>query len=208
MVKERVLLIDNDDSFTYNIASILAQNPNQGIERSYKIISYSAFKIEQLHDYSHILISPGPMTPNDYPKHREIIAHSTITHKPLLGICLGHQSIGVYFGAKLQKLKNIAHGLCSKVFINNKLNNPLWNKLTWNLPESIDVGRYHSWELIASSINIPLQITSIADDDTVMAISHESLPIFGIQFHPESFLSPQGATLIQNFLDLPYKPQT
>lgn len=197
--KPRILLIDNQDSFTHNIASLLEICLQKNANCAYKIVPYHDFTLAQLRDYSHILISPGPMTPQDYPKHFEVITHCLQQEKPLLGICLGHQSIGVYFGAKLLRLNPVAHGLCSVV----RQNSPYSSRIFAKLPEEIRVGRYHSWALDKESIRSPLQITSYsADDLQVMAIAHKNLPIFGIQFHPESFLSPNGATLLHNFLTI------
>lgn len=198
-MKTRILLVDNHDSFTHNIVALLEYSLNNFATGTYQVIPYDEFSPPCLATYSHILISPGPMTVESYPKHRDIIAHSVKTAKPLLGICLGHQSIGVYFGAKLKRLDSVAHGLCSQAFIINS-NRIKENTLYKNLPRKISVGRYHSWVLDSESINSPLQITSQTSDATVMAIAHEKLPIFGIQFHPESFLTPQGKTLLKNFL--------
>lgn len=185
----KVLLIDNNDSFTYNIVEIL-----RSINRvSFEVIPYSCLDVGKLNEFNNIIISPGPMIPSDYPKHAQVISFCEHHHKPLLGICLGHQSICAYYGNKLVRMEKIIHGQKKRITIDNRC--PLFSQL----PNKIDVGLYHSWKIDHQTLSNELTITGISDDDCLMAVQKTGRSIFGTQFHPESFLTPMGKQILDNF---------
>lgn len=187
----RLLLIDNHDSFTFNIVNSL-----QKVSTSdFQVINYSDLNINHLNSFTHFVISPGPMTPADFPLLNKVIQHSVNKQKALLGICLGHQAVCTHFGGKLNQLKKVVHGQKKQIKIREK--SILFN----NLPQSIEVGLYYSWTV--SHLNFPdsLKITA-QSNNFIMAVEHKDLPIFGVQFHPESFLTPFGPSILSNFCKL------
>lgn len=184
-----ILLIDNYDSFTYNLAQLL------GVEREIKIVRNDSETIFSLaNQASAIVISPGPGTPKETGQVKEVIKQF-YQKKPILGICLGHQTIGEVFGAKVSRAKEIRHGKQSLIKIHQ--NNQLFKEVdSGNL-----VMRYHS--LIIEQETLPedfLITATAADDQEIMAIEHREYPIFGLQFHPESIGTPIGAVIIKNFI--------
>lgn len=182
-----ILIIDNYDSFTYNLV--------QQIEALGKVTSVHANdaitiqSIEQLKPEA-IIISPGPGNPSDAGISNDVIRNFAPT-TPILGVCLGFQCIGTVFGATLTHAQQIKHGKTSKV---HHTESALFKKV----PQEFTVGRYHS--LAITNIGSPLIATAWSDDDELMALQHETYPVFGIQFHPESFLSEHGSIIMENFL--------
>jgi anthranilate synthase/aminodeoxychorismate synthase-like glutamine amidotransferase len=184
-----ILLYDNYDSFTYNLYDYLQQNGADCMvirndERSVE-------DIEQL-NISGIVLSPGPCRPADSGNMMQVI--EKFHHKvPLLGICLGHQAIGEFFGAKLVKADQPMHGKTSLI-------SHTGHAMFADIPEQFEVMRYHS--LVLKNIPVPLQITAQSSDQEVMALAHRELPVWGMQFHPESILTEFGLILINNWLEL------
>lgn len=188
----KVLLIDNNDSFTYNIIELLRSiGKVEGV-----IVPSAELNILQLDEFDHIVISPGPMRPKDFPILSEVIEYCFTTHKPLLGICLGHQAIGEYFGGKLVRLNSVVHGQRRQIAIDTS------SLLYVNLPDNIEVGLYHSWAIEHSTLPSSLKATGFTADSCLMSIEHSERAIFGIQFHPESFMTTQGRQIIENFLNI------
>ncbi len=187
-----VLVIDNYDSFTYNIVHYAELFTDKVVVWRNDEIDLSAVA-----EFDRIIISPGPGLPGDAGQLMEMIAmyHDSI---PMLGICLGHQALGVYFGAKLYNLNEVKHGQQVECI---KCND---NILFHSLEQPILVGLYHSW-----AIKLPndsqLTTTLICDNNIIMAFEHKILPIFGVQFHPESILTPNGKTIIEKFLITNFK---
>jgi anthranilate synthase component 2 len=184
----KFLLIDNYDSFTHMLADYIRQcgvlcdvvrNDSIALNNNDFIGNYHA-----------LVLSPGPQTPSHSGQMMRLIDQYHKT-KPILGVCLGHQAIGEYFGASLQKAKLPKHG---KVDLTQHQNHPFFK----NISQIFEVTRYHS--LILNNIKHPLQIIAQTLDGEVMALTHNELPIIGIQFHPESCLTKQGLTLIKNFV--------
>lgn len=168
----------------------------RGIENcNFQVINSEELDLHDLDLFTHVIISPGPMTPADYPVLENVISYCLKNRKPLLGICLGHQAIGTYFGAKLTRLDQVIHGQQHTIEVTQK------NNLLDSLPNSFPVGLYHSWVL--STVNFPeeLEITAYSKE-LIMAIQHKTSPIYGIQFHPESFLTSRGKKILINFLSL------
>lgn len=188
-----ILLIDNYDSFTYNLYQLTA-----GINPDVKVVRNDALtvaEIEALHP-SHILLSPGPGYPKDAGVCEDVIAHFA-GKVPILGVCLGHQAICEVFGATVAHAKKLMHGKKSRIRVSAE------DALFAELPDTIDAARYHS--LAAVCDTIPSDLIVIAQDDElgeVMAVRHARFAVYGVQFHPESVLTPQGDIILKNFLGL------
>lgn len=183
-----ILIIDNFDSFTYNLYQYFEElNINCLVVRNNQI---SLSEIEKLNPEA-IVISPGPGTPEESGISIDIVKEFS-GKKPILGVCLGHQIIGQVFGAKVKRLKTVCHGKTSKIYHNSQgiykeMNSPL------------NAVRYHS--LIVEDIPECLEVTSKTDKGLVMGLQHKTLPVTGIQFHPESYMTENGKVMIQNFIN-------
>lgn len=187
-----MILIDNYDSFTYNIVQYLEE---LGVEP--KIFENDKVTIDELKslDFDSIIISPGAGNPDTAGISMAVLEEFYKTKK-ILGICLGHQCIAKFFGANIAKSKNPTHGKTSKIFVCEN------SKLFKNLPKNFDVTRYHSLEVEKSSIPQSLKITAETQDSTIMALEHDALPIYGVQFHPEAILTQYGHELLRNFIEI------
>jgi len=185
-----VLLIDHQDSFTYNIVQLL-KNANC---RHIHVLPYSQLNCIDQYHFEKLIISPGPGLPSDYPDLKPVF-DNYIGKKPVLGICLGHQALAMYFGAKLKNLNLPLHGEASQTIV-TKSDIPLF----YNIPELFDAGRYHSW--FVDDKDLPDNIEIIArtvQDNIIMAFRHTIYNIYGLQFHPESILTPLGQQMINNW---------
>lgn len=187
-----MILIDNYDSFTYNVVQYLEE---LGIEP--KIFENDKVTIDELKslDFDSIIISPGAGNPNTAGISMAALEEFYKTKK-ILGICLGHQCIAKFFGANIVKSQNPTHGKTSKIFVCEN------SKLFKNLPKNFDVTRYHSLEVEKSSMPSSLKITAETQDGTIMALEHDALPIYGVQFHPEAILTQYGHELLRNFIEI------
>jgi anthranilate synthase component 2 len=187
-----ILLIDNYDSFTYNLVQ-LAGTINPDI----KVIRNDEMNVEEVAALkpSHIILSPGPGYPKDAGICKELI-HSMKGIVPILGVCLGHQAICEAFGASIQRAKHLMHGKASSIHIANG------NRIFYGLPPVLQAARYHS--LIAARDTLPDELLIIAEDSNgeVMAVKHRDYELYGLQFHPESILTPQGNIIMDNFLKI------
>ena len=186
-----ILMIDNYDSFTYNIVQYCLE-----LGANLKVIRNDELSVEEIKNLNpeKIIISPGPSTPKEAGVSVEIIKK---IKKPILGVCLGHQSIAYAFGGEIIRAKNLMHGKTSNIKVREK--DIIFN----NLPESFRVTRYHS--LVVNQKNLPKNIipTSYSlDDNEIMSLRVKDMPIFGVQFHPESIMSEYGKEIINNFLML------
>lgn len=185
--KKMILVIDNYDSFTFNLVHYLMELGAQvRVERNDKISVNDAMNSGA----AAFLISPGPCTPNEAGISLDLVAACAAAKKPLLGVCLGHQSIGQHFGAKVVQ-GGLMHGKTSPITHDG-------SGLFANIPSPYTATRYHS--LIVRDIPTCLKITATADDDSVMGYAHESLPIHSVQFHPESIATEHGHQLLANFM--------
>lgn len=185
----RLLVFDNYDSFTYNIVHALRQ---LGIEPD--VVRNDKIDLDDVEKYDKIIISPGPGIPEEAGKLMQLLERYA-GQKPILGVCLGHQAIGENFGAKLLNLPEVYHGIATPVEITED------DYLFEGLPKEISVGRYHSW--VIDTEDFPAdQIEVIAQDKDgmIMAIRHKKHDIRGVQFHPESILTPEGIRIISNWL--------
>lgn len=184
----KIAVIDNFDSFVYNLIRYLREIPDvELIIQRNNVVDFKSIE-----SCDAILLSPGPGIPNEAGSLMEVIDRFHQT-KYILGICLGHQAIGEYFGGELVQSKDPLHGKSSTISIVGNCN------LFDQLPNSITVGRYHSW-LVSSTISEELEITCTAENNEVMGIKHRTFTIEGIQFHPESILTPNGRKMIQNWV--------
>ncbi len=191
-----ILLIDNYDSFSYNLYQVIgAVQPNIKIARNDELTIDEIIKLAP----EHIVISPGPGKPSDAGICVEAVKQ-LYARFPILGICLGHQAIFEAFGGTVSYAKELMHGKSSLVTIDNE------NALFKGLPPEIQAARYHSLAGIKSTLPDTLKITAQtspsknSEDGEIMAVCHKEYPVYGVQFHPESILTPNGKTIIENFL--------
>jgi len=186
------LIIDNYDSFTYNLYQYIGSiNPDVKVVRNDKI---TIDEIKQLSP-KRIVISPGPGYPDTAGISIDVIkAFSPVC--PILGVCLGHQAIAQAFGCSIVRAPKVFHGKPDSVKINNKY--PIFK----GLPEGITVGRYHSLVIDESTMNEELEVIAKSGDGSIMAIKHREYETYGIQFHPESILTPDGMAIIKNFMEI------
>tara|TARA_B100001758_G_C18411680_1_gene616222 strand:+ start:2250 stop:2813 length:564 start_codon:yes stop_codon:yes gene_type:complete len=182
----KVAIIDNYDSFTYNLVHYIEPM----VDELY-VFRNDEIDWEALTNVSHILLSPGPGIPEDSNDLMNVIDKFHITHN-ILGVCLGHQALAVYFGMQLSNLNRVKHGVTSKI---NILNNDV---LFRNLPINFNIGHYHSWGV--GPVEPPLIPTALNEEGLLMAFRHEKLKLFGIQFHPESILTEHGKLILKNWL--------
>ena len=182
-------MIDNYDSFTYNLVHLVKE-----LGADIRVFRNDRFAPEELEAFDKIMLSPGPGIPAEAGLMPEVILRYAGS-KPLLGICLGEQAIGEAFGGTLVNLEEVFHGVqtpCRLV-----ADDYLFN----GLPEEIPVGRYHSWVVDAATLPGCLECTAVSPEGQVMALRHRSLDLRGLQFHPESVLTPDGARIISNWLN-------
>lgn len=187
----KILVIDNYDSFTFNLVQLIGTFTKDIIvERNDKT---TVADIKNM-NVDKIVISPGPGKPEDSKVSLDVISElgSTI---PVLGVCLGHQAIGITYGGIVTNAPTLMHGKTSTIIHDNQ-------KIYKDIPQNFEAGRYHSLALKNDSFSDELLVTSHTNDNVIMGIRHKEYPIEGIQFHPESILTPQGYNLIKNWLAL------
>lgn len=187
---ERVVIIDNYDSFTYNLAHLVKQ-----LGAKVEVFRNDQFTLNQLERFTKIILSPGPGIPEEAGLLMDVI-RTYAGRKPMLGVCLGHQAIAEVFGGKLVNLKEVYHGITTEG--TQFGNDPIFS----GLPKRIVMGRYHSWVVDRAGFPDCLEVTAMSDDGQIMALRHRNYNIHGIQFHPESVLTPEGATIVRNWLQL------
>ena len=186
----KIVIIDNYDSFTYNLAHLVRELGTQ-----VTVVRNDQFQLDDLTSFSKIILSPGPGIPSEAGLLLDVIRRYA-GHKPILGVCLGHQAIGEVFGAKLENLSNVFHGVATE---GSQLgNDPLFSGLS----RRITMGRYHSWVVSRDGLPDCLEVTAVSDEGQIMALKHKELNVRGIQFHPESVLTPDGKKMLQNWLFL------
>jgi len=187
----KLLVIDNYDSFTYNLVYVLRQlKVDIEVHRNDKITPEQAIKFDG------IVLSPGPGIPEEAGNMPAIIERCA-GKIPILGICLGHQAIAQYLGADLMNNPEVFHGVQTPITVLNKPC-PIFD----NISDSFVAGRYHSWEVNGKTLPETVEITAVAENDCIMALQNREKLLFGVQFHPESIMTPEGATIIKNFIDI------
>lgn len=184
----KTVIIDNYDSFTYNLAHLVKE-----LGTEVDVLRNDKFELEELEKYDKIILSPGPGIPEEAGLLLEVI-RTYAGRKPILGVCLGEQAIGQAFGGKLTNLSEVFHGIQTNVKIKNK------DYIFSGLPTEIPVGRYHSWVVDTEEFPEELVITAISSEGQIMALKHREYDVHGIQFHPESVLTPDGKQIIGNWL--------
>lgn len=186
----KIAVIDNYDSFTYNLVHYL-----EDLGAKVTVLRNDEFDLEELESFQKILLSPGPGIPDEAGLLKQVIKHFAPT-KSILGICLGQQAIGEVFGGNLTNLEKVYHGVATKVKIEVEDED-----LFKDIPKEFEVGRYHSW--VVSNENFPedLEITSKDENGEIMSLRHRKYDLKGVQFHPESVLTPHGKTILKNWLE-------
>ena len=186
-----ILLLDNYDSFTYNVVQYLAElGANLDVYRNDEVTVEEAIKNKP----EAIVLSPGPGRPEKAGVMNKLVESAAANKIPVLGICLGHQSVAQVFGARFGYAPKIMHGKTSDIFHDS-------SSLFTGLPNPFVATRYHSLVIERSNLPPEFVISAWTDDDVIMGIRHETLPLFGVQFHPESILTVDGKKLLQNFLE-------
>lgn len=186
---KKMVLIDNYDSFTFNLVHYLEE-----LDCNVVVLRNDEFEIEELQSFDAIILSPGPGIPSESGLLLEVIKTYASTKK-ILGICLGHQAIGEVFGATLLNLDSVFHGVSTKINITDTT-----ETLFSNLPQQIEVGRYHSWAINPTNLPEVLEVTSESENGEIMSIRHKNFNVKGVQFHPESILTPSGKTILANWI--------
>ncbi len=189
MQSTKILLFDNYDSFTYNLVHAIKSLGYQNVD----VYRNDKIKLSQVNQYDKIILSPGPGLPSEGGLMMQLLKEYAKT-KSIMGVCLGHQAIAELFGAKLVNISNVFHGVQTAIKIFGD------DYLFKGLSKEILAGRYHSW--IVSKEDFPKELEITAEDEAgdIMALKHKQLDLHGVQFHPESILTPEGVQIIQNFL--------
>ena len=184
----KLLIIDNYDSFTYNIVHAVRE---AGVEPT--VVRNDRIALSEVDEYDKIIVSPGPGIPSEAGILPELL-REYCGKKPILGVCLGHQAIGECFGAKLENLDEVFHGVTTEAILTAP------DYILSGMGERFDVGRYHSWVVSEEDFPSELVITSRDKDGRIMSMRHREYDVHGVQFHPESLLTPDGEKIIRNFL--------
>ncbi len=187
----KILVLDNYDSFTYNLVYILKQN-----NLDFDVLRNDKITKEEALDYDGILLSPGPGIPEEAGNMPSII-EACAGRIPILGICLGHQAIAQYLGGEIINRNDVLHGMQTPILLTKK-DSPIFR----NVPESFEAGRYHSWELNKGEVPEKIEATAIDEQGSIMALQNLDLNLYGFQFHPESIMTPEGKTMVDNFIEI------
>lgn len=186
----KIVIIDNYDSFTYNLSHLVKE-----LGADVTVFRNDKFLLNEIEQYDKIILSPGPGIPSEAGLLLDVI-RTYRGRKPMLGVCLGHQAIGEVFGARLTNLSTVYHGVATEG--TQYGNDPIFR----GMPKRIIMGRYHSWVVDSTSLPECLEVTAMSDDGYIMALLHRHYDIHGIQFHPESVLTPEGRQIVKNWLEL------
>ena len=186
----KIVIIDNYASFTYNLSHLVKE-----LGAEVTVVRNDQFRLDDLEEFSKIILSPGPGIPSEAGLLLDVI-RTYAGRKPILGVCLGHQAIGEVFGAQLENLSNVFHGVATPCTI--IADDPLFS----GIERDITVGRYHSWVVSREGLPQCLEVTAESPEGQIMALRHRQLNVRGIQFHPESVLTPDGKKMLQNWMFL------
>ena len=186
----KIVIIDNYDSFTYNLSHLVKE-----LGAEVTVVRNDQFELKDLEQFSKIILSPGPGIPSEAGLLLDVIK-TYAGKKPIIGVCLGHQAIGESFGGKLENLSDVFHGVATPCHI--IADDPIFS----GIERTITIGRYHSWVVSNEGLPDCLEVTAVSDEGQIMALRHRELNVRGIQFHPESVLTPDGRKMLQNWLFL------
>lgn len=186
----KILVLDNYDSFTYNLVHLVKALGYTNLD----VVRNDKIALEDVAQYDKIILSPGPGIPSEAGILLDVIKKYAPS-KPILGVCLGHQAIGEAFGGNLTNLSKVYHGIATKTKV-TKTDELLFK----DMPKEIEVGRYHSWIVDKEGFPEELEITAEDDGGFIMALRHKKYNVCGVQFHPESILTPEGAKILENWL--------
>jgi anthranilate synthase component 2 len=186
----KILVFDNYDSFTYNLVHLVEKILHLKVE----VFRNDEIKLEDVKKYDKIILSPGPGVPQEAGLLLPLIEEYAST-KSILGVCLGHQAIGCAFGGSLSNLSTVYHGVATPIDINGPA-----SRIFKDMGSTIEVGRYHSWIINRGDFPRDLEITATDENNYIMALQHKTYDIQGVQFHPESVLTPSGEKLMRNWL--------
>jgi anthranilate synthase component II len=194
----KILVFDNYDSFTYNLVHLVEKITHEKVD----VYRNDEIALEKVTEYDKIILSPGPGIPGEAGLLLPLIKQYAPT-KSILGVCLGHQAIGQAFGGELINLSTVFHGVATKIQVGSgqfAVGSVRASRLFDGLPDEFEVGRYHSW--IVSDENFPagLEVTARDENGYIMALQHKSFDVQGVQFHPESVLTPDGEKIMRNWL--------
>ena len=198
-MKNRILVFDNYDSFTYNLVHLIEKITSEKVD----VFRNDQIPLDEVDRYDAIVLSPGPGIPEEAGELLPLIRRYAATKK-ILGVCLGHQAIAEAFGGKLINLSKVFHGIATPVKVDAEkvgLTSEAKDALFLDLPEQILAGRYHSWVVDESALPDCIEVTARDEEGWIMALRHKEFNVAGLQFHPESVLTPDGEKLIRNWLD-------
>ena len=187
---DKIIVIDNYDSFTYNLVHLVKELTGKPVD----VFRNDQIELDAIEEYDTIILSPGPGIPDEAGRLKEIIKRFALTKK-MLGVCLGQQAIGEVFGSKLKNLDEVFHGIETPM---TQTDIPC--SLFDGIDKTFPAGRYHSWVIDRDTLSDDLEITCSDDYDEIMGIKHKEYKVYAIQFHPESVLTPDGKTMMSNFL--------
>ena len=190
MTTTKILVLDNYDSFTYNLVHYIRELGYTDLEvhRNDKIT------VAECNRFDKIVLSPGPGIPDESGILKAVIKEYA-DKKPILGVCLGHQAIGEVFGAELENRKNVLHGVANKMIVTKD------DVIYKDLPKEFLVGRYHSWQINKDKLGSELEVTAVDDEGSIMSIRHKKYNVCGVQYHPESILTEHGKDIMKNWLE-------
>ena len=194
-VRGRIVVIDNYDSFTYNLVHYL-----EDLNCEVTVFRNDEFEMDELQQFDKILLSPGPGIPDEAGLLKNVIK-TYASSKSILGVCLGQQAIGEVFGGTLINLEKVYHGVATNIKITNTD-----DVLFKDLPNEFEVGRYHSWVVSNDDFPNDLIITSVDENGQIMSLKHNKFDVRGVQFHPESVLTPNGKKILENWISSPTPP--
>ena len=190
----KILVFDNYDSFTYNLVHLVEKITHEKVD----VYRNDQLPMEKIKEYDKIILSPGPGIPEEAGSLLPLIKEYA-SSKSILGVCLGHQAIGQAFGGELINLSSVFHGVATKIEVRSRESEVI-SPLFEGLPNELEVGRYHSW--VVSKENFPetLEITAEDESGMIMGLQHKTYDVQGVQFHPESVLTPMGEEIMKNWL--------
>jgi anthranilate synthase component 2 len=189
----KILVFDNYDSFTYNLVHLVEKITHNKVD----VYRNDGIALEKVKEYDKIILSPGPGIPDEAGMLLPLIKEYA-SSKSILGVCLGHQAIGQAFGGTLVNLSTVYHGVATKIVVSHK--SGVRSQLFEGLPDELEVGRYHSWVVSGENFPEELEITAEDENAMIMGLQHKKFDVQGVQFHPESVLTPKGEDILRNWL--------